>query len=85
MANRLGAGVAPDLGRERCVMYLGVSASPPLLVRPKPISSGAALNRISSLGRSIGVVEQDTGSVVWELFHRGAEKEALKSRARMIK
>ena len=57
MRNRPGAGVAPALGRDRCVMNLRISASPPLLDLENPISSGASLNLSSSLGGLIGACE----------------------------
>ena len=52
--NRPGGGFVPVLGRDRCVINLGISASPPLRERANPNSSGARLNLSSSLGGSIG-------------------------------
>ena len=53
--NRPGAGVALDFGRDRCVINFEISASPPLLERENSISSGARLNRSSSLGGLAGL------------------------------
>ena len=86
MANRPGAGVAPDLERERCVMYFRISASPLRMVRAKPISSCAASNRSSSMGGSIGAC--GAGHWLGDLgvaSTRRAQKEASRSRARMKK